>query len=217
MWEEVFKWFAEHYPMLMVMIVLIVVTFIVAKAYVDWGHRVKRVEVEVGKINTRLDSIDTRLNDITTSLNKLITAFNSLIAHLAAKDPTIRVSLFITRSPTELSEEGNKILVDSGGKAWVDHNEEMLMKDVETYINKLHNLPTALDVQTMSPAIVKMRSNSQEFRTIKDYIYNNPFYKASADAIPDLNVPITLDSVANVIGLYLRNLYLEKHPELIPK
>jgi hypothetical protein len=208
MWEEIFKWLAEHSPIVMIMIILVVITFIVAKAYLEWGHRVTKVEAECSKIES---IIIPRLNSMEASINSLASSFRSLIAHLSAKDPTINITLFIAKSPFELSPAGEQILNESGGKAWVDRNKEVL------FIN-LDNSPirSALDVQIEAPKTIAQWFAMDDFIPIKNYIYNNPQYKPTPDSPPNPTVPITLESVASIMGLYLRDLYLQIHPELRP-
>ena len=53
-------------------------------------------------------------------------------------------------------------------------------------------------------------STLDSFTHVKNYIYNNPVYKVSDTE----SVPIDLTKMANIIGIYLRDLYLQKHPEL---
>lgn len=218
MWEELFRWIHEINPTLGWVTASIVMLLVGYRLYHLWEGRVKKVEWEQDKINEKIDqgiiprlnSIDVSMNSLVGSVNGLAKSFNSLIAYLAAKDPTIIV--FISKSPIEIGPDGMRILEASGGKFWIDFHSDLLIKELE----KAH-YTTALDVQINAPKIIISLSTCDDFNGIKNYIYNNPYYKQTPESEPIMSAPITLDSVTNIMGVYLRNIYLEKHPELKPK
>ena len=63
-------------------------------------------------------------------------------------------SLFVSKSPIELTELGKKILISIGGRELIDNNLQMLLEEL-----KLYNIRTPLDVQTYSPIVISKYSN----------------------------------------------------------
>ena len=75
---------------------------------------------------------------------------------------------------------------------------------------------TALDVENSAYTVLLENSGNDFFNGIKDWIYNRPAMKITYDNEPKDYI-VTLDDVCYVFSLPLRNMYLELHPELIPK
>jgi len=71
---------------------------------------------------------------------------------------------------------------------------------------------TPYDVEERSNSVIMGSTSSPIFNHIKNYLYFNPDTVELAGAA----VEVSMFTVVYVMGLYLRDIYLEKHPELLP-
>lgn len=203
--EIFFKWIAEQWPYLAGLILVgFIVAWIVNKCN-HWTRRIENNENECKKIESH---IEPTLNRIENSLTDLTISFRSLIAYLKGKDGSIDTTVFISKSPIQLSEIGVEILTTSGGKDYVDMNADNLIAEMDKMGTK-----TALDAQLNAPMAISSRYNTDNFKHIKDYIFSNPFYRKGEDVA----IPLNLKIIADIMGVYLRDKYLEKNPHLNPE
>jgi hypothetical protein len=146
-------------------------------------------------------------NEITPTLKNIRDDIRMLISILKTQNPDLDTLLFKMFSPLALTDLAIEILEQTGGKNYIHANLKELISALEE-----KNLKTALDVEMTAPKVILEKSDENAFSPIKNYIYNNPEF------ISDLNlgikIKIDLQSVTKVMGIYLRDLYLEKHPEL---
>jgi hypothetical protein len=235
--ETIFKYLGEHWPLLTFILCVITgivyATWTVAKSVYHWTAKMKSVEDKcvvmdnqitpvtkniydlVSKVKSTEDkciAMDHQLSTITNTLNSLSTTVNGLVVYLKSKDGGMDTSLFASRSPVQLTNLGNKILEDSGGKNFIDKNLSLLIKEIAK-----QNINTALDVQTLAPLVISNVSTSEIFNSIKDYIFKNPQYKSRNKSNQDIHIALDMNVITNIMGIYLRNKYLEKHPELSPQ
>lgn len=115
-------------------------------------------------------------------------------------------SLFQSHSPIQLTPLGERLLIESGGKSFVDENMGMLFSKLSR-----ESLKSPLDVENASTAAILLSTDSDEFTKVKDFIYNNPVYKAEGSN----PVPIEISTMANLMGIYLRDKFLTAHPEFL--
>ena len=214
MFDEIWKIIVTHYPLIATVIavagVCIVTTWKISGKYHHWSTRIQKTEVECAKIDTQLGP---QLKTIHSSLNTLNGSFNNLVVYLKAKHgEDMDVSIFITNSPIKLSPLGYRILEEIGGKEFVDNNIELLINEMD-----LEGIKTALDSQTYSPIIITKMSSIDSFTKVKNYVYNNPFYKEKRTGSNDIVVSLDMGTITNIMGIYLRDKYLERHPELNPE
>ncbi|MCB0696822.1 MAG: hypothetical protein KDC07_05625, partial [Chitinophagaceae bacterium] len=80
--------------------------------------------------------------------------------------------LFTVNSPLTLSPAGKDLLLKSRSKKYVDDNLDMLIE----HMNEL-GIKSALDSQRLARYIIIEHMPDENFKPIKDYIFNNPKYK----------------------------------------
>lgn len=97
------------------------------------------------------------------------------------------------------------------GKKLVDDNIDGLFKEIEG-----QNATTALDVQNYAPIAIGNHSTKGLFNKAKDYIYSHPTFKFTNSEGNDVEIPLDLNTLNTVLGLYLRDKFLETHPNIIP-
>ena len=110
------------------------------------------------------------------------------------------VELYSNQSPLEINPKGMEIIEKIGFKKVIENNSNILFKIVDELEPK-----SALDVESICIGIIRYLMSDKKnniFKEVEDFLYNNPTY----------NNP----EYFKTGGLYLRDKYLEKHPELLP-
>ena len=106
------------------------------------------------------------------------------------------------QSPLQNTELGLKLLNESGARKIIDDNYVEFEKRIEA-----RNCSTAYDVQSESSRIIAEAANEPYMKPIKDFVYQHPkFYE----------LPLTLSDAQRVMVVYLRDLFLGKHPAILP-
>jgi hypothetical protein len=108
-------------------------------------------------------------------------------------------------SPKVLTDTGLELLIISGGKDCIDKNKEFFIQEVEKY-NPTH----PYDVEKISYRVINIYSTDPIYNEIKSFIYLSPKEMELAGN----KVPIDTTIISIVMGVYLRDFYLEKHSEL---
>lgn len=206
--DEASKFLNEHYHTLFILLCGMVLTWIAANRYFHWAGRVKKAEDDCKKIDGH---IVPRLTSIDNSINSLNGSFKGLVIHLQTKNIIYDPNIFMTRSPIQLTPFGWELLSAIGGKSYIDENIEALISEMD-----LQGVTTALDTQIISPVVITKVSANDNFKHIKDYVFNNPIFKSKNPDGSDIIYPMDMGKVATIMGIYLRDKYLERHPEFNP-
>ena len=103
---------------------------------------------------------------------------------------------YTTTSPKKLNNTGKQILTDCSIKQIIDGNTGVFLNDLDSM-----GLKTALDVEEKSFYVLDNRKEEDIFKSLKNYIYNHS----------DVDIYTCLF----VGSLYLRDLYLQQHPNLL--
>lgn len=114
--------------------------------------------------------------------------------------------LSVKQSPRKLTDLGIRIFTDIKGADFLTENKETLFR----YIDNSHPL-VALDVEQLSYAACLSLVDTPAFNNIKNYIYNAPSMEIEDGEKHDLS----LTDACFVLGLQLRDMYLQEHPELL--
>lgn len=112
-----------------------------------------------------------------------------------------KIELYKQDSPITLTEKGLQALEKIGFKNDIDNNLDLLFK----MLDKLKP-QSALDVEQFSIGLIRYTMGDKGvkiFKKTEDYIYTHPEYNNY--------------EYFKAAGLYLRNKYLKKYPELVPK
>lgn len=139
------------------------------------------------KIGEYKNKVTTCVNDITELQKEMKEVRDKVVACETTlfKEPLLR-----RKSPVDLSERGEKVLVDSKGKDFVDGNYLELKKNVEE-----KNPQTSYDIQEFSRLVIEELKNDERVNAIKDYLFKEG---------------MELSDIVNVLGIYLRNRILQE-------
>lgn len=161
---------------------------------------------------------DARLESVTTSLARIEGSLETLILLYPQSIPARRGSILSSDEP-ELSQKNSpKRLNDNGEKVFdafhcadfLSRNSEWLMAEVEKFKPK-----TALDVESMSLAALRVASGDDRFNELKNLIYHSPGITMSLPNGEARSIDISLDDVLFVMSLPLRDMYLSSHSDLL--
>lgn len=195
--EDFLKWVYEKSPLLATGLALILATgYVVWKFSTIFHTRFKPMEESVKKFD-EFSNCKNHYNDL-ESLKEMVRNIERI---LLKNDINLMDSLSITKSPRQLSEIGIQLYNESGCK-------DLILGYTDYFIGKLEerNPKTALDVETESHSVLLSLSDEDKFKKIKDYLYNHPKFE---------NSDIDINTLCFVMSLELRNIYLQKHKEII--
>ncbi|MFA6160279.1 MAG: hypothetical protein WC678_04320 [Parcubacteria group bacterium] len=140
-------------------------------------------------------------DDLKSKLDLLLDKFNSLIAVLGESNAIKNPEIFSTNSPLNLTEKGiNFIKRLSWDKILEDEKERKILFDT---LDKLH-LKNKLDVERYCTVILTEFYGSRKenpFTKVKEFLYND--------------ATIDRQDAISACAIYLRDKYLESHPEII--
>lgn len=196
--DTIANWAINHYPVIFWIVVLIVVTIILTRKISKFTSRLDKAESHMETASSRLDTVSDRLETVSSDLR-------ALTAFLSAKYPDMNPGFVRSNSPMQLTEFGSDVLEKSGAKSYIDQNVESIIQDVRS-----HNFKSNLDVQNYAMDLAAGLFRSDSFIPVRNYIYENPIYKTPEG----LELPLTTSSIYQIIGIYIRNLYFEKHGQL---
>lgn len=212
--EAVVTWVQSNIPQLFLGIVIAFIVWHVAKFYFV---RFKKVEE---KMNTlQCENHSTEINKIKNQ-EILPCKEHSEIYHSIKEDLARIEGILTTRnpkmykfsakhSPRQLNEDGLKVFNEIKGQDFLNANFHLF----EACIDKKQP-KTALDVETYSLEVLIYNLNLDIFNSIKNWVYNSPAIELEDKNGVKSEYSVTISDVCFILSLPLRNMYLDKHPEL---
>jgi len=162
---------------------------------------VSSLKKDMGEVKTSVSVINTEIGNIKESVKTIQGNIVGIYSLLAGTGKGIgNGGIINANSPLKLTPVGDKILVESGGKIFVDDNFPLFEGKISD------KAPTTkFDVQLLSVQIILSEINNPGLSPVKNFLYNNPSFEG---------FNLNLNLITYVLGIYLRDKYLEKHPEL---
>ena len=143
----------------------------------------------IGQYKQKVDTINDDVKDIKGEIKEIRDKAVACETSLKEREPLTK-----RRSPSTLTDNGKKVLEDSGGKKFVDDKFTDLCDTVEK-----QNPKTAYDIQELSKtaisSVVLSVKDTDEFTTIKNYLFKAGFQ---------------IEDIEEVLAIYLRDKILEK-------
>ena len=195
MWNAIIKWLGENYPSLVIYLIIIVAVWAIASFY----YRYKKMEDKVEKLpcDRHADSF----KDIDIKLTKIITI-------LTTKYPSSAAAFSIKQSPRRLNPVGEKLLVECGGKDFLEENKTHFLEMISR-----SNPKTALDVEAQAYEVLLADQNMDIFNKIKQWVYNSPTWDLEINGNKEA-YSITMGDICFVLSIPLRDMFLAEHPEV---
>ena len=165
----------------------------IAQFYFVRFRDVEKKGEEVSDIKKKID------DNIEPLLTKIHSTSDRIARYIITRDE-LDPAFFSAKSPVELSDLAREVLEKSSAKSFVDNDIDFLTLKIDE-----RNPKSSLDIQQLAISVIFELVDTEAFSKIKDFIYQNPKYKGEN---------IGLLTMINIIALYLRDKYFEKHPGL---
>jgi chaperonin cofactor prefoldin len=174
--------------------------------------RFNLLDSKVQHLDDRFNLLDGKVQRLDDKVQHLDDKFNHLpctahsedlgkIKTVLLRDPLMAFFFGLRGSPRRLSEYGLKVFADIDGDTFLKENKESLFKCIT------ENKPlTAFDVEQLAGYACVSLSFTPAFNKIKDYIYN----ASPIDAPNGEKHELTLNNVCFILGIPLRDMYLEE-------
>lgn len=176
--------------MLAVIALTVISTLFVVKIR-NHGSKIRKHEIE----------IDT-LKDMRESMVRIE-------SFLCGKYPTASTVFSMKKSPRKLNKVGEDLLKDIDGKTFISNNKEFFFKIINEREPK-----TALDVENNAYIACVSSTNEGIFNGLKNFVYNSPSMTIKDENGNESSYDLTMNDVCFVLGLYLRDIYLDAHKEI---
>lgn len=194
--EAIFTFMAERWPFMAAILIAVTLTVFVCKWY--YGRYIQTEK--------KADDNEKRIN--TLPCTKHEKEISRIRDYLLAKYPKAFGEYELKKSPRELSEEGRKLFSDIGGASFLEANGAKLLDMIAK-----ENPKTPFDVEQLSFESLFNHLNDSMFNRIKRWVYYCPVRKLMVDG-KEQNSEVTIYDVCFVLSIPLRDLYLDRHPEL---
>ena len=155
-----------------------------------------------GQRYNELQRIVSSTNDMVVEINKWLMKFdNDMIDKLAKK-----------ASPLKMTPLGEVLFEKSSAKKTIDNNIDFLIKELEDI-----NPQTAYDVEEEALSYLLRNMGNEIFTDIKQFLYYSPDTIQLKDPVSgeDKDVRLSMQSIIKLMSIYLRDLYLKKHPNIV--
>lgn len=144
--------------------------------------------------------INRRFKPVEKSINKIEGYLIRMSGVIQTGGDLSKMALYQADSPIQLTPKGIEELEKIGFKKNIDDNLDLLIKAIDNQTPK-----SALEVEQLSIGLIRFLitdTNVHIFKESEDFIYKNPTYN---------NI-----EYFKAAGIYLRDKYLNIHPELVP-
>lgn len=232
---DVLRWILERWPVVGILIIAIVLTWIVAKRVILWTQRLEKTEKAIAgvedlgskldKLSDTLESLPcsnhdknlARHKDLLSDIGHRLERVDSMGDQLSAVsrwimklDPAAIDALAPKFSPRRMTKAGLSLFEKSGAKKALDECAEVFIHQLEE-----QNPQTPLDVEDGAYIVLMRNLSNPVFNNVKNYIYYQPErITLKNDAGEDIQINISLIVIIRLMSIELRDLYLRAHPEI---
>ena len=205
--DSIISYLLTHAPWVVLILLAIWGTWKVSKYHSsveDYKKKVDKLPCESHSSSLRdlsdIKNVVSSTNDIVTELSKWVMhTDNSMIDILAPK-----------HSPRIMTELGKKLFEISKAKSTIDSNKDFFITEIEKTAPK-----TAFDVEDNALEVLLKNLSNDIFQDIKNYIYNEPeVISLKTNNNDTVRIRISLTIILRLMAIELRDIYLNKHPEL---
>lgn len=143
----------------------------------------------------------TSTNDMVLEISKWIMKFdNDMINNLAKK-----------ASPLKMTSIGKIVFEQSGAKRTIDENKDFLFNEIDAIHPSI-----AAAVEEESFSVLMRNIGHTMFGEVKQYLYYSPetIQVKNPDTGEEEDVKLSMQSILSLMSIYLREEYLNKHPEI---
>lgn len=208
--DAIISWILEHWPVLGAIVVVGVIVWFISQYVAKIEYSRKKIEAlpcEAHK--SSIESLVT-MNTTVDSINEQITEISKWIMHI---DDRMIDQLTRKCSPRVMTAVGKQLFELSGANQVMKDNAIFLISEVEK-----KKPSTPYDVEDMALNVLLGNLSLPMFDPIKNYIYYQPeSIVLKNENGEDCQIRLSLNAIIRLMGIKLRDLYLVKHPEVIPE
>ncbi len=176
----------EHQGIVGITVVIAIIVFLIGWKLSEFYNETKKVNKSFPEIKDKLSSIDSSLNTLNTIL---------------IEKEIIKSSIYSqANSPRIVNESGKKVYQQSGAKNILEENSNNLINELEKLDNR-----SLLKLEQNCLKVMISKMNTDEFKPIQDFAFQNPNFQ---------DKPLTYTDILYIMSIYLRDIYINKHPEL---
>lgn len=222
MWSTIWRWVAENYPMIFLILVACCIVAIVTWKIADWCNRAKNIEKSLqkkpDKVELPCDVHDGIVNNLKDNVKEVHTAIgiiqsdiNDLKMYLMVKNHKAAPIFSGKRSPRQLNDLGKKVYEEI-------HGEDFLNENLELFISAIDELKpqTAFDVETSALSVLIENTNNPIFNRLKMWVYNSPSVQIPVGKDGETTeYAIVMSDICFILSIPLRDKYLSRHSELM--
>lgn len=206
--DSIISYLLAHSPWVVLVLLAIWGTWKVSKYHTsveDYKKKVDKLPCESHGSSLRSLS---EIKDVVSSTNDIVTELSKWVMHT---DNSMIDILAPKHSPRTMTPLGRKLFEISGAESTVDTNKDFFLNEIEKTIPK-----TAFDVEDNALEVLLKNLSNDIFQDIKNYIYNEPeIISLKADNNDSARINLSLSIILRLMAIELRDLYLQKHPELV--
>jgi len=208
--DTILSWILEHWPLLGIIVIVAVIVWFISQYVAKVENTRKKVEtLPCLSHKSSIDSL-TAMNTTVKSINEQVTEISKWIMRFDSSmiDPLTRKC-----SPRIMTAVGKELFRQSGAEQVINNNADFLVSEIEK------RMPTTpYDVENMALNILLENLSNPMYDPIKNYIYYQPeVISLKNENGEDCQIRLSLNAIIRLMGISLRDLYLAKHPEVIPK
>lgn len=208
---------------------IIIVFIIMFYGFKFYYTRFKTLEDKIDKADCngnaqKIDKLASGLSDVKNDLEKVkrdVTGLkqdvtlirqdiDKIVLILANKFPKTLDLFGMKKSPRRLNPMGEKLFNDIQGEKFLNENKNLFFEYIDKECPK-----TALDVETVAFLACNALSANEIFNDIKSFVYNSPEMEVEDRNGEKLMYEITMGDICFILGIPLRDMYLNEHPEII--
>ena len=201
--DVILDYILREWPSLAIFIVVVVSACIIIRRFTKWEGRHENNHKIIERSLIKNKEEHTGILEMTSEILQRI----DLIERFLIKNGGAEYNTFAqTYSPIQLNPLGRKLFEESKAKDFFDEKKEALLKLLSSELRKLKTKTvTALDVQDYAYRLCIAISDNNDFKHIKDFIFIHPVYEKKT---------VSVGTICMLMGIELRNAYLELHPEI---
>lgn len=176
----------EYFPQLMgYALVIIVVGFIVWK---------------VSSFYFRTNNIHREFPEVKKLLTDISSGFKTLNSVLLEKSIISHSCFSESNSPRVINDLGKKVLTESGADVVFENMKNELLIELEK-----STFQSSLELEKESLNLLLSKMNEPKFSGIQNFVYQHPNFE---------DKPLSYSDILFIMSLKLRDMYIDKHPEI---
>ena len=170
------------------------------------GHPCKAHADELGRHSDSISLIRSTLDRIEGQVGVVL---QIMTANQTPRDMVAAVTYSEKHSPRRLNDNGNNLLNDIKGVAFLNENKPLFFDEIEKFSPK-----TSLDVENVALSVLRLKQSDDIFNGIKSWVYNAPARSIVRKDGTQIMTEVSLEDVLFVLSLPLRDMFLAEHPEI---